>query len=364
LGKPLQASLWFRSIAAAIVAGSFAGTTCAQEVQAPVAGGSGGSYFEYSCGPGRMLVGLRGSAGVLVDAVQAVCARVDAAGYVSEARPAGPVFGGPRPFDKVADCPDQQAIQSLKVSQTENEPLVGSIKITCLEVARFADGGRTELEIEGSGHLALYDSPQLLTSSDDRGYYWDSNCPNETYAVGIRGRASQYLDAIGLICAPKSKAAPIMADGPFANLVGQEVSFQAANYLDRFIRHRHSLGYAEPISGELGRADATFRIVPGLAGKCISLESRNYPGQFLRHHFWRIKLAPRENSDTYRNDATFCMVQGLASSTGVSLESVNAPGHFIRHRGGELWVDRFDGSDLARRDATFNVTHPGGIDVR
>lgn len=156
-------------------------------------------------------------------------------------------------------------------------------------------------------------------------------------------------------------SAPGGIDAPaFANLIGQEVSFQASNYPDHFIRHRNSLGYAEPVSGNLGRDDSTFRIVPGLAGRCISLESHNYPGQFLRHQAWRIKLAPREDSDLYKQDATFCMVSGLASSTGVSLESVNYPQHFIRHRNGELWLDGFDGSDLNRRDATFNVTNPGG----
>ena len=159
----------------------------------------------------------------------------------------------------------------------------------------------------------------------------------------------------GAASAPGEVTAPA-----FANLIGQEVSFQASNYLDRFMRHRNSLGYAEAVSGDLGRADSTFRIDPGLAGKCISLESHNYSGQFLRHQAWRIKLAPREDNDTYKQDATFCMVSGLASSAGVSFESVNYPHHYIRHRNGELWVDDFDGSGLFRADATFNVTQPGG----
>jgi len=146
----------------------------------------------------------------------------------------------------------------------------------------------------------------------------------------------------------------------FANLVGTEASFQTSNFNDRFIRHRNSLGYAEAVSGDLGRDDSTFRIDPGLAGRCISLESHNYPGQYLRHQAWRVKLAPNDNSDLYKQDATFCMVPGLATSAGVSFESVNFPHHFIRHRNGELWVDDFDGSDLFKADATFNVTHPGG----
>jgi hypothetical protein len=145
-----------------------------------------------------------------------------------------------------------------------------------------------------------------------------------------------------------------------ANLVGSEVSLQASNFLDRFIRHRNLLGYIEPIAGDLARRDATFRIVAGLNGRCVSLESQNHPDHFLRHEGFRIKLARRENTPLFRDDATFCLVSGLTSSTGVSLESVSIPGRFIRHRNSELWLDRSDGSDQFRKDATFNVTHPGG----
>ena len=333
----------------------------AQAQNAPVLGGSGGTYFEFNCGPGRMLVGLHGSAGVLVDAVQAVCARVDAAGAVSEAVPQGPVFGGNRPFDKVADCPDGQAIRMLDISQSEGNPFVGAIRIRCQEVARMEEGGSTDLDLSGSGHLRGYESPFGLIASQDNGDFGASRCPDPTYAVGIRGRSSFWLNALGLICAPKPvTAAAAAATEAFGGLIGQEASFQTSNYPDRFIRHRQSLGYAEPVPGELGQADSTFRIQPGLAGRCISLESHNYPGQFLRHQGWRIKLAPREDNDLYRNDATFCMVAGLANSAGVSFESANNPHHFIRHRNGELWVDDFDGSGLFRADATFNVTQPGG----
>jgi len=329
----------------------------------PVSGGRGGTYFEYSCGAGTMLVGLHGSAGVVVDAVQAVCAGVDAVGTVSAGSPQGPVFGGPRPFDKQADCPPQQAIRSMAISESENDPLVGSIKLTCQEVARPDEGGQTDLELGGTGHLRGYESPNFALPSRDTGDWGYSQCSGNNYAVGIRGRSSNWLNAIGLICAPKpTAAAPVtaVADSPFGRLVGQEASFQTSNFNDRFIRHRNSLGYAEAVSGDLGRDDSTFRIQPGLAGRCISLESHNYPGQFLRHQAWRVKLAPNDNSDLFKQDATFCMVPGLAHTAGVSFESVNYPHHFIRHRNGELWVDDFDGSDLFRADATFNVANPGG----
>src|SRR5690349_8871247 len=64
-------------------------------------GGPGGNYFEYMCGPGRVLVGLRGYAGVWIDNVQAICASVDLNGVeLSNSQPEGPVFGGDRAVDK------------------------------------------------------------------------------------------------------------------------------------------------------------------------------------------------------------------------------------------------------------------------
>jgi hypothetical protein len=60
-------------------------------------------------------------------------------------------------------------------------------------------------------------------------------------------------------------------------------SFISWNNPGRYIRHRDSLGYIDPIvaNDRLGRKDASFRIFLGLAGRCRSFESVNYPGHFL-----------------------------------------------------------------------------------
>jgi hypothetical protein len=137
-------------------------------------------------------------------------------------------------------------------------------------------------------------------------------------------------------------------------------SFSSLNYPGHYIRHRSSLGYIDPIvaSDKLGRKDATFRLVPGLAGKCQSFESVNYPGHFLRHQNYRVKLAKQTNDDLFKQDATFCVVLGLASPTGRSFESVNFPQHFIRHSNFELWLAKSDGSGLFKKDATFIISPP------
>jgi hypothetical protein len=154
--------------------------------------------------------------------------------------------------------------------------------------------------------------------------------------------------------------APPLFPRTFAQVAPREASFQSLNFPDRYIRHRNSLGYVEPISDDLGKMDATWEIVPGLAGRCSSLESLNNPGHFLRHQGSRLKLAPFADDQLFRQDASFCMVPGLADVNATSFESVNYPHHFVRHRNFELWLDPFDGSDLFRRDATFRSASPVG----
>jgi len=142
---------------------------------------------------------------------------------------------------------------------------------------------------------------------------------------------------------------------------GEVVSFRSYNFGDRYIRHRNFLGYLEPINDELGRKDATYKLVPGLANRnCTSFESVNFPGHFLRHENFQLKLARRINQRLFSEDATFCIKSALFGNdaSSWSFESLNFPGHYIRHRNFELWIDPSDGSDLFRKDATFGITNP------
>ncbi len=59
------------------------------------------------------------------------------------------------------------------------------------------------------------------------------------------------------------------------------------------------------------KADATWRIVTGLANSnCYSFESRNYPGEFLRHREFRVRRDANDNSALFKTDATWCAVAG------------------------------------------------------
>jgi hypothetical protein len=78
-------------------------------------------------------------------------------------------------------------------------------------------------------------------------------------------------------------------------------------------------GELATISSALDRCDATFAVRPALSGTpgAVSFESVNYPGLYLRHQFWRLKLHPNDGSALFRQDASFNPKRGLSSRTGI-----------------------------------------------
>ncbi|MCX5166741.1 AbfB domain-containing protein [Streptomyces antibioticus] len=136
-------------------------------------------------------------------------------------------------------------------------------------------------------------------------------------------------------------------------------------YTDRYLRHRDGLAYTDVVNGgstALLKNDATWKIVPGLAdSSCYSLESRNYPGQYLRHRDFRV-YKEAGSGDLFRADATFCPVRG--ANGGVRLSAYNFPEQYLRHYNAELWLatpggtHTWDNPALFTEDTTWSVDAP------
>ncbi|WP_257447797.1 AbfB domain-containing protein [Archangium lipolyticum] len=146
----------------------------------------------------------------------------------------------------------------------------------------------------------------------------------------------------------------------------QSLQVTTPNYTNRYVRHIDSLGFTEVVDGGSNatlKQDATFKLVPGLAeSSCYSFESRNYPGQYLRHSNSRIRKDARDGSAIFDQDATFCAQPGL-SGTGVSFQSYNFPERYIRHAAAELWIasgfgSTWDSPASYNADASWNVAAP------
>ncbi|MBN1134219.1 MAG: AbfB domain-containing protein [Methanosarcinaceae archaeon] len=142
-----------------------------------------------------------------------------------------------------------------------------------------------------------------------------------------------------------------------------QVALQSFNYPNYFIRHRNFIGGMSLIKTELDKKDATFRIVSGLLEselpfeRYISIQSVNYPGHYLRHQNFILKLHPYIDDELFRKDASFKLVSGLGANTWSSFESVNYPDYHIRHKNFKLYLGRGN-DDLFKKDATFKVASP------
>ncbi|HEX5192630.1 MAG TPA: arabinofuranosidase catalytic domain-containing protein [Solirubrobacteraceae bacterium] len=91
-------------------------------------------------------------------------------------------------------------------------------------------------------------------------------------------------------------------------------------------------------SSEQAKADSTFVETKGNANpSCVSFESINRPGEFLRHQNFVLHLQPDDGSSLFANDSTFCPHAGN-NGHGTSFESVNFPGRFLRMFGGGMYL--------------------------
>jgi hypothetical protein len=144
--------------------------------------------------------------------------------------------------------------------------------------------------------------------------------------------------------------------------IGAFRSLQSHNYPDRYVRHIDWSIWVNPVTSDLGRRDATFRITTGLAGPpCVSFESLNYPGYFLRSRgSQQASLAPLEETPAFRAAATFCPRPGLADPNKLSFESLSHPGKYLRHQNLAVYT-HYETTALFQADATFALVAPLGI---
>ncbi|ORT60745.1 AbfB domain-containing protein [Streptomyces sp. CB03238] len=136
-------------------------------------------------------------------------------------------------------------------------------------------------------------------------------------------------------------------------------------HTNKYLRHKDGAAFTEVVdanSSGLLKNDATWKIVPGLAdSRCYSFESRNFPGEYLRHRDFRVYKEGGDGSALFKADATWCAVQGAG---GVRLSAYNFPGQYLRHYYSELWLatpggsHAWDNPNTFTEDTTWAVENP------
>ena len=117
-------------------------------------------------------------------------------------------------------------------------------------------------------------------------------------------------------------------------------------------------------SSTLDKNDATWIVHNGLANSsCVSFESKNYPGDYLRHQNFQLYRQHNDGSSLFASDATFCPQAGM-NGQGTSFASYNYPDRFIRHYNNIVYIasnggsHTFDSSSLWADDVSWVVSPP------
>ncbi|HYQ68716.1 AbfB domain-containing protein [Actinophytocola sp.] len=134
---------------------------------------------------------------------------------------------------------------------------------------------------------------------------------------------------------------------------GELVSLRVTTpgYTNRYLRHQSGLARTDVDNGDQLKQDATFWVRPGLASaSCVSFESRNFPGRYLRNASLRIRVDPTDGTTAFAADATFCPRAGWGAT---ALESYNNPGAFIRHYNESVYLARQGGTNPWDTASTF-----------
>lgn len=139
---------------------------------------------------------------------------------------------------------------------------------------------------------------------------------------------------------------------------GSEISLRATTpcCTGDYVRHQKDAAVISPVasgSSALDKNDATWIVRRGLADRsCVSFESRNYPGDYLRHFDFKVQRQPMDGTTQFRQDATFCPTAGK-SGTGTSFAAYNYPTRYLRHYNLGVYVAANGGSNAWDSSASW-----------
>jgi len=133
---------------------------------------------------------------------------------------------------------------------------------------------------------------------------------------------------------------------------------QSYDFQTRYWRH---VGFAAGIAENASPpADTWFQVAAGLADRaddCVSFESVNLPGYYLRVSGTVLKLEENDGSAQFAEDATFRAVAGLADSAWTSFQLYGDSSQHVRHSYNILRTAAIPSGDSGgKADATFRIT--------
>lgn len=155
-----------------------------------------------------------------------------------------------------------------------------------------------------------------------------------------------------------------------APTLGSRVSLRATTpcCTNDYLRHNSAdnnaaIAATSSSSPAADKAAATWIVRAGLGdASCVSFESADRPGQYLRHYDYRLRV-DSIGDNLSRQDATFCPQAGHHGQ-GISLRSANFPSDFVRHYNYAAYIaphggpNAWDTATAWADDTSWTVTSP------
>ena len=156
------------------------------------AGGSGGTAYRLNCPSNRVLVGIRGRAGSLIDGIRGVCVKVSYNGNWSGGTTNTTYKGGSggTAFSRI--CPSGYAVSGISGRKGS---LVDRIRLYCRKLVNASDAG-----LKHAGRLT---GSRTGLSSIGRGggsAFGRYDCVDNMPGRGLRVRTGRYLNRIQVYC--------------------------------------------------------------------------------------------------------------------------------------------------------------------
>jgi len=223
--------------------------------------------------------------------------------------------------------------------------------------------------------LPAPDTAIPLAEPSSAGAYFTARPPasrHTTTATSTKSSGSTTTAAAPSAGATSPKSSPT-SNPPPSLTPGSTISIRATTACCTTFYIRHDDGDNRVVitqitsgSSATAKDDATWIVRTGLAeSSCISFESANEPGQYLRHFDFELYLEPNDGSHQFALDATFCPRPGN-SGQYTSFQSVNYPNMYIRHFDYVVYLasdggfSPWDTPTLWPYDSTWDVSRPWG----
>ncbi|XP_057302590.1 uncharacterized protein LOC130636763 [Hydractinia symbiolongicarpus] len=101
-----------------------------------------------------------------------------------------------------------------------------------------------------------------------------------------------------------------------------------------------------------------YKIVQGLNGKpgTVSFQSLSDPSAYLRHRGFLAYVDKNDNSQLFKDDASFVIIMNKYFNGYAAFQSSNYPSRYLRHQGYRIKLHEDDGSLLFKNDASFKIS--------